>query len=81
MKFQRKNAVSEIKKRILYKISHAATENPDNTVREVIFKGVSGETLNRIVDEFKIEKQEAGFMPFRIVLKDKRPPAMHSGLG
>jgi len=42
----------QIKKRILYEIAQAATGNPDNTVREVIFKEVSGETLNRIVDEF-----------------------------
>jgi hypothetical protein len=49
------------KQRILYKIARAATSNPDNTVREVIFKGVSEETLNRIVNEFELEKQEADY--------------------
>ena len=46
------------KRKILYKIARAARERPDGTIREVIFKEVKEEILDRIVEEFESENLE-----------------------
>ena len=49
------------KNKILYKIARASMENPEGTVREVIFTEVGEEILSRIVAEFEGESQEADY--------------------
>lgn len=61
-----KTLVRNIKKiygkgKILYRLARALTENPDGTVRAVIFKEIGEETLLRIIAEYENDYKMADY--------------------
>lgn len=58
------------KREILYKVSKAATEKPDGSVREVIFSQIGEDVFRRLIEEF--EGQELSYENSRAKVKKRK---------
>lgn len=72
-----KQLIRDIKKvfgktEILYRIAEVATENPDQTVREVLFPAVGEDVLRRIVEESRQTDTQIGTLHSRVAQRKYR---------